>query len=367
MPNEHAPLLAHLLPKLPGSTENAAVEALAYILGNSEASLRAFNALVSEGVSSPVAVISRVETQRTAEDGTRPDLIGLDADNKPRVILEAKFWAGLTANQPNRYIKQLPEEGPSVLLFVGPDARLESLWEEVSRESEKSEHRLVSPIARDRIRSGRLEGADRYIMVVSWVNLLARMRDGVRDAGEPGVEADIRQLLGLAEIMDEAAFLPLKDEELERGPVFARRMLQLRDLVDSVLRKGREEQWADMQGRSTIWKYGYGRFFQFPGLEVLPWFGVYETLWAEPKAENTPLWTWVAGRDPAKDGLDQAQLDGLRDTLGLRLHHDSDGWWAPIHLRAGLDKDQLVAHIAAQLKNIREVLTGSMPGAEGER
>ena len=42
-------LLGHLVPKLPMSTENAAVEALAFILNDSEAAMAAFNALIGEG------------------------------------------------------------------------------------------------------------------------------------------------------------------------------------------------------------------------------------------------------------------------------------------------------------------------------
>ena len=367
MTNEHIPLLAHLLPKLPGSTENAAVEALAHILNNSEASRGAFNALVSEGVSRSVARVSRVEAQSTAEDGTRPDLGGLDEEQEKRVILEAKFWAGLTENQPNQYLEQLADEGPAVLLFVGPDARLESLWEEVRRRSEEAGHQLVSPVARDRIRSGRLEGTNRHIMVVSWVNLLNRMLERVRDAGEPHVESDIRQLLGLAEVMDRQGFLPIRDEELEHGPTFARRMLQLKDLVEPVIRQGRDEHWADTEGlRTGIWRNGYGRYFRFSGLETAPWFGVYETLWAAPDADDTPLWVWLCRRDPAVDGLSLVQLDGLREMLGLRLHQDSDGFWAPIYLKPRADKDQLVAHIVAQLREIGEVLTISQAGPTEE-
>jgi hypothetical protein len=363
MTNEHTPLLAHLLPKLPGSTENAAVEALAYILSNSEASKGAFNTLVSEGVSRSVARISRVNAQSTAEDGTRPDLVGLDEEEEKRVILEAKFWAGLTENQPNQYLEQLSGKGPAVLLFVGPDARLESLWEEVRRRSEEASHQLVSHVAHDRIRSGRLEGTDRHIMVVSWINLLNRMLERVRDAEEPRVESDIRQLLGLAEVMDREAFLPIRDEELDHGPGFARRMLQLKDLIDPVIRKGRDEHWADTEGlRTVIWRNGYGRYFRFSGLETTPWFGVYETLWAAPDAENTPLWVWLSRRDPTLDGLSLIQLNGLRDRLGLRLHQDSDGFWAPILLKPRADKDQLVAHIIAQLREIGEVLTVSQAG-----
>ena len=48
--------------------------------------------------------------------------------------MEAKFWAGLTENQPNAYLARLPlDERPAVLLFVAPEARLETLWPELRR------------------------------------------------------------------------------------------------------------------------------------------------------------------------------------------------------------------------------------------
>ena len=59
-------LLGHLVPKLPVSTENAAVEALAFILNDSEAAMAAFNALIGEGVGVPIAPIARVASQATA-------------------------------------------------------------------------------------------------------------------------------------------------------------------------------------------------------------------------------------------------------------------------------------------------------------
>ena len=34
------------------------------------------------------------------EDGARPDLARVDQDGEDRVLIEAKFWAGLTENQP---------------------------------------------------------------------------------------------------------------------------------------------------------------------------------------------------------------------------------------------------------------------------
>ncbi|MCY4364830.1 MAG: hypothetical protein OXE17_01175 [Chloroflexi bacterium] len=121
---DESPLLGHLIPNLPVSNENAAVESLAYILNKSSASMTAFNAPVVETVGHPVAEVLKVETQASAADGSRPDLVGLDGAGDKRVIAEAKFWAALTDSQPNKYLSQLPDRGRAVLLLILPDVRI---------------------------------------------------------------------------------------------------------------------------------------------------------------------------------------------------------------------------------------------------
>ena len=66
-----------------------------------------------------------------------PDLAVFGHDGQERILLEAKFWAGLTENQPGTYLARLPDDGAtSVLLFVAPEARLESIWTELRRRTE---------------------------------------------------------------------------------------------------------------------------------------------------------------------------------------------------------------------------------------
>ena len=71
-----------------------------------------------------VAPITTLKTQVIGADGTIPDLVGFDkADEEDeigqeRVPIEVKFWAPLTANQPNGYIERLPTDGPAVLMFL---------------------------------------------------------------------------------------------------------------------------------------------------------------------------------------------------------------------------------------------------------
>ena len=125
----HSTLLSHLARNLTDRTEDLAVEALGYILGKSPASREALNSMVGNDIPRVV----RVATQVIGEDRTRPDLVGFDGHGQERVLIEAKFWAALTENQPNTYLERLPDDDTSLLLFVAPEARLQSLWPELLR------------------------------------------------------------------------------------------------------------------------------------------------------------------------------------------------------------------------------------------
>ena len=113
-------LLARLAPMFGPQTENLAVEALGHILSGSEAARSALSELLLAS-GAGVGQIAQVRTQDAGKDGARPDLVGSDQDGEDRVLIEAKFWAGLTANQPGGYLKRLESAPqPSVLLFVAP-------------------------------------------------------------------------------------------------------------------------------------------------------------------------------------------------------------------------------------------------------
>jgi hypothetical protein len=75
----------------------------------------------------------RFRTQQ-AKDDACPDMQGCDDDGELRVLVEHKFWAGLTENQPVSYLKQLAKcNKPTLLLMVCPEARKETLWRELNK------------------------------------------------------------------------------------------------------------------------------------------------------------------------------------------------------------------------------------------
>ena len=68
------------------------------------------------------------KTQASGEDSSIPDLAALDPEGREVLLIENKFWAGLTRNQPAAYLARLPQNQDGLLLFVVPQRRLHSVW-----------------------------------------------------------------------------------------------------------------------------------------------------------------------------------------------------------------------------------------------
>ena len=327
-------LLAYLVPKLTSGVEDAATEALAYILKKSPASRESLADLV--GVDA--ADIARVETQVMAEDGSWPDLVCFDAHNEKRIIVEAKFWAGLTDNQPNAYIGQLPGSGRSALLFITPDVRINTLWPVIKDRVVNGGIPLEPVDSPVRVPTARLSGTERHLMLASWVNILNRMQ-GV--AENPEIGAEIMQLRGLAQRQDEDAFLPLHPEEL--GPAFARRVKGFARLVnDAVDARGVVGGWMDITGlASSSLGYGYSRYFRFSETEDIWRFGLDHEQWAT--SGDTPMWLRYSGALNLAEVIDQTKF---------RV----DGPWVAIYLKTGVEYDEVLDDVVRQLREIWEAV-----------
>lgn len=94
--------------------ENVATEALAFILRGSPTVSQRFLQYV-RSVAGDFASSLTYETQQTGLDDSIPDMKCLDSSGTLRVIVENKFWAGLTDNQPVPYIRELQQSGRGCL------------------------------------------------------------------------------------------------------------------------------------------------------------------------------------------------------------------------------------------------------------
>ena len=340
-------LFAHIAPRLTDRIEDVAVEALGHILSNSEAARRALEETVQLGMAN-IGSIDRVQTQVTDEKGGRPDLVAFDDKGVKRVLIEAKFWAGLTPNQPNRYLEQLPGDEPGALLFIAPAARLAMLWPKLCQ---RAKGRFVVNITSGSgdLRAAVLDDGERYLLLTSWAALLDRMEERTNKAEDTASKADILQLLGLTKRMDADAFLPWRSEDL--GPEFARRMLGLITLVDDATNSGIAENFLDTSKLKTAPRYeGYGRNIRIGG--VVAWFGFILDGWAQHG--DTPLWLLFS-----YDEYEQLQEAGLADAKVVKWRTKDGKYCIPIALPAEVDYDEVLDSVVTSLEEIAGQLTDS--------
>ena len=353
-------LMAHLVPTLTPQVENAATEALAYILNSSSECMTALNDLLQEG-GFAIEPIARVGTQVTYEDGSRPDMAGYDKNGVTRLLVEAKFWAALLGGQASWYARLLDQPGPAMLLFICPEVRIPTLWAEIERQMGKKDtlDRIdsASGVRRARVIWSEPSDTELQLALIGWVRLLDKM-DAL--AADDIVQSDIRQLQGLARAQGDQLFLPIRSEEL--SPSLARRMVWYARLVDDVVdAKGVPQGWLSVKGlQATSRRWGYGRYFRYPDSSIARdmWFGINLGLWAEEA--DTPL--WLGMYEPIR--IDR---EAIGSELNLPVVERHGGLWIPIHPRTGVEYDKVLDDVVAQLKRMREIALAtakSLPAPE---
>ena len=331
-------LLAYLVSSFPGNTENIATETLRHIFDHSDACGVALNDVIQSGIRG-VSPITAIKSQVIQPDGTQPDLVGYDENGTERVFIEVKFWAGLTRNQPNSYIQNLPGDGPTVVVFLVPEERIQSLWPQLQRRLNQEFGSLVE-IASER-KCVLVGGTEKHLMIASWGSLLDSMAARTRDYGESGVETEIRQLRSLAKYADAGAFKPIRRGE-EFGADSEVRKRQYKRLIDAATEIGVEQEWVNRKGlRATPRGYGYGRYIRLNGLIV--WFGVNVDQFE--RTGETPLWV---------DCLEilQDKATDIRDVLDIQ-----DSQWAPVNLKRGVEYPEMLDGVVESLKRIADELS----------
>ena len=332
-------LLAYLVSSFPGNTENIATEALRHIFDHSDASVEALNDVVQSGAKG-VAPVTVVKSQVIQADGTIPDLVGFDENCKERVLVEVKFWAGLTPNQPNAYLERLPSDGPAVVVFLAPEDRIQSLWPQLKgRLSGKFGTLTETDSERKCVRVG---DGQRHLMMVSWGGLLDSMAARSSDDGTQGVETEIRQLRSLAKYADAGAFKPIGHGE-EFGANSDAQLRLYRRLIDAASERGIQQGWVSRKGlRATPRTYGYGRYIRLHGTIV--WFGVNRNQFEITR--STPLWVGCSSLPGLQD-----KLGDLRAELGMPTDY-----WVPVELKRDVEYPEVLDGVVDSLRHIADVI-----------
>jgi len=344
-------LLAAVAPRFTRELENVATEGLAYALAQSRHVEQAFRSLITQFTGLPLSERLTWITQRGGEDNAIPDLVGEDVAGRTRVIVEAKFWAELTQNQPSTYLERLRgEDKPGVLLFIGPAVRLEGLWREVRGACREESALVAEEATHSGFRCATVMGRHR-LAVTSWPAVVQALQNAASAGDDVGVVADLRQLMGLAMRMDERAFLPLHPEDLsERMP---RRILHFRDLLEDAslgLANPKAGGLALKRRRGAAGPGWFGIYFEIrrPLIGLL-YFSA--ELWSREGV--SPIWFQLTTPDTWKCPKEVREKLGKLPLEEPRRIVESD--WGPavaIPLPLGVEKEVVVRAVVGEIRRI---------------
>jgi len=348
-------LLAHLTDKLISQRENAATEAIAFVLNRSEAARRALARHVAPAAGE-VSPILRVETQHVAGDESRPDIVLLGEGAKVLGYIEAKFWAALTAAQPVDYLRRLAEGGGGVLVMLAPERRLSTLRAELVERC-----RGAALAVEERGAMGFTVGLNRLVLV-SWAGLLAALADAVAD--DPAALSDLRQLRGLTERFESEGFIPFTRADFDDLDL-PRRVLVLANLVNDIIAKAAADGVVDLRRLkpSHAWHCA-GRYIALPRAGA--WFGLNHALWLE--RGQSPLWVRFVAGDFGRGREAAAALKAWTTAVPPRAFADADGTVRlPVLLRTGVEKSAVIEGVVAFFREVDAAMkAGGMPLTKGE-
>ncbi len=249
-------VFSHIVQKrLSQVNEDVATDTLAFIV-NSNGDARGGLIKLLRGIEPGLPAGLQFRTQQV-KGSTRPDMCGLD-NNILRVLIENKFWAGFTGNQPVEYLTQLAKSTePTVLLVVAPEARQETVWRELLRRLVAanivtSDHSPSVGIYRVAATSmGRSA-----LALTSWASLLSAIE--VELANAPAARNDLLQLRSLCDAADRYAFVPFSSGELtdQRTPAF---VFQLTSIVQKAVDRCIHEKGSEHRGPQAASGLGANR------------------------------------------------------------------------------------------------------------
>ena len=345
-------LLSYLVPRIASKgPEPAATQALAYILSASPDLATAFVDVV--GRTGIAAFMPGRIAAEVRQGNAFPDLTISDTGGVLRILVENKFWAPLTDAQPLAYLEELPSDASSALVFVVPHQRMYGLWGELRERCHRGGVELEDESRSETIHCAR--AGQRTLAITSWKYVLETLERAASAGGHTTLQQDIVQLRGLTDHMNNAAFLPLREDEISDMNV-ARRLKNYTGLIDEIVKRLVAEGVGDTDGLGTSRGLEVqGRYLRMHA-RFEAWLGV--DLYAWGKWGITPIWAEHNTRS-SSSGIEgqirQAEL--LFDNV-----QEDDGWlYLPIRLTTGVERERVVDDAVLQMRSIAEKLRTEFP------
>jgi len=327
-------LLAHLYSRIRGSQEDVATYSLQYILSQSETLNDSFIRLISSKLRIGTKKMHFI-CQAVGENQERPDMAGIDARGSELVLGEAKFYAGLTANQPNAYLDRIIENGGLGLFFICPKKRKPSLWTKLM---ECCEDRSIED---EGMEFARINGVP--MAILTWDEILLDLYNAA-SVSATDLVSDIGQLKGFCDQMDSTAFIPFEPEDF--GPDMARKTERYYEVVDATVDRlcGMKELKASKKGlKAAPSRRGYARYIFLRNYGVALIFNWY--YWMDSDAE-VPLWLNIKN----KDWELTPKIQQLFDSVPQSEKYDSDGYPVfALHIPTNATLDEVTESLCGQI------------------
>lgn len=350
----HPTLLAHVVSQFASRRwEDVATEALLYLLKRPGVDRAFANALEPAQVVLPERLSWRTQAL-DADDPSRPDLVGNDERDRHVIIVESKFWAGLTENQPSTYLQRQQrqfqnDDVRTALVFLCPERRVDSLAAEL-------EHRLKqAPTARGGLTVFADQGST--VVLVSWGRLLAALDGVLSQADDRDGLADLAQLRGLCDRADAEAMLPLEAHDVDGE--HARRYVQFCDVVDAVTDRLKKEHLLDTKGlKATATKSWYARYVRSETGHV---FRIYVNAKAWGHTYPSPWWLrFWSGGDAILQPLLQLRSDGVLPYVEVG---ESGNVLAALRPPLHVEYERIVEMLTEQIRRVCQVLPAASAAA----
>ncbi len=276
-------LLAHLYSHIKGSQEDVATLSLQYIVSQSSKLNHEFTRLIGKVLHEHIGSELNYVCQSVGKNLERPDIAGIDASGKEKILCEAKFYAGLTENQPNGYLDRLQQDKAYGLVFICPTARKVTLWSKLIDLCENRD----------------LESVDEYCVsvdgvrmsILTWDDIIKSLRH-VANTEATEMLPDIHQLDGFCKLIDNEAFIPFSAEDF--GPENAVREERHYQVLDAVFDRliADKSLRASAKGlKATAYRYGYVRYIRVLGHALS--INYDRRLWRSVGSEETPFWVEI--------------------------------------------------------------------------